>query len=250
MMSTVSKKSPLPLYYQVAESIRQKIAQSIYQRGQLIPTETQLQKEYGVSRETVRKAVNDLVLEGLVKKIHGKGTFVSDLKIVHRISSIYGSSDEIIARGMTPTTKFLEKQEFDPPDKMRKEMGLNDSERVAKIRRLRYADDNPVAILTSYLPAALTPDIVNTDFVNGSLYSTLEKVYRLTLDEADEEIEASSAGKDDARLLKIEPNSPILIVNRLTYLDNMRAIEKLVALYRSDAFKYKVRLKGRIPVIS
>lgn len=249
MMSLLNKSIPIPLYYQLVENIRNKIAQNVYVRGQMIPTELQLQEEYGVSRETVRKAIHTLVAEGLIEKIRGKGTFVAGLKIVHRIGSIYGSSDEIRARGMIPTTKFLEKTEFLPPKPMRDELKLNPTSTVAKVRRLRYADNKPVAILTSYIPMELAPGIIQTEFVNGSLYSTLENIFHLTLFEADEIIEAGSADDEqEARLLKIKTRSPVLVVNRLTYLDNMRPIEKLVAIYRSDAFKYQVKLKGRIPV--
>ncbi len=245
MMLTLNKNAPVPLYFQVAESIRDRIAKNLYRRETPIPTEIQLQEEYDVSRETVRKAINELVVEGLLEKIRGKGTYVAAPKIVHRIGSIYGSSEEIIARGMRPSTKFLEKSEIVPSDVIREEMGLTPSDTVVRVRRLRYAEDKPVAILISYLPAELVPDIARIDFVNGSLYKTLEDVYHLVLAEADEVIEALSIGEKEAGLLEIKINSPVLVVNRLTYLDNMRVIEKLVALYRSDAFKYQVKLQGR-----
>jgi len=245
MMSLLNKNIPVPLYYQVAESIRQNIAQNVYQPGQPIPTEVKLQEEFNVSRETVRKAVNDLVAEGLVEKIRGKGTYVAQYKIAHRIGSIYGCTEEIIVRGMVPTTKFLETIEFIPPESMRHEMGLSTSVQVAKISRLRYANNKPVAILTSYVPTDLAPDIAHIKFINDSLYKTLEGVYHLVLSEADEVIEAGSVGEKEANILEIEDDSPVLVVKRLTYLENMRVIEKLIALYRSDAYKYTVKLKGR-----
>ncbi len=244
----INKNVPMPLYYQVSEAIRQRIAQDIYQPGQPIPTEIQLQEEFNVSRETIRKAVSNLVTEGLIDKVRGKGTFVAQPKIVHRIGSIYGSTEEIVARGRIPGTTFLEKSEFSPPDNMRQEMGLKASQLVAKVKRLRCADNKPVAILTSYLPLDLVPNITRTEFIDGSLYKTLEGVYHLILSEADEVIEAGSVGEQEAGLLKIKKNSPILVVKRLTFLDNLRVIEKLMAFYRSDVFKYQVKLKGMVKV--
>jgi GntR family transcriptional regulator len=244
-MSLLNKNTPMPLYFQVAENIRNKIAQNIYQPGEHIPTETQLQDEYDVSRETVRKAVNDLVAEGLVEKVRGKGTFVVEPKIVHRVGSIYGCTEEILVRGMIPTTKFLETVEFSPPESMRSEMRLTGSAKVVKLRRLRCADNKPVAILTSYVPSELAPGISQDNFIDGSLYKTLEQVYHFVLSEADEVIEAGSAGEQDAHFLEIKIHSPLLVVNRLTYLENMSVIEKLVAFYRSDAYKYNVKMKGR-----
>jgi GntR family transcriptional regulator len=245
MTSLLKKKTPVPLYFQVAESIRKKIVKNVYERGTPIPTEIQLQEEYDVSRETVRKAVNELVAEGLLEKVRGKGTYVAEPKIVYRVGSIYGFNEEIVARGMVPSTWFLEKVEIVPPPTMREEMKLGESEMVVKVRRLRYANNKPVVLLTSYLPAKQVPGIVETEFINGSLFKTLEEVYHLVLNEADEVIEAISIGEEEAHILDVKVNSPVLVVHRLTYLDDMSVIEKLVALYRIEAFKYQVKLKGR-----
>jgi GntR family transcriptional regulator len=146
---------------------------------------------------------------------------------------------------MIPTTKFLETVEFSPPESMRSEMRLTGSAKVVKLRRLRCADNKPVAILTSYVPSELAPGISQDNFIDGSLYKTLEQVYHFVLSEADEVIEAGSAGEQDAHFLEIKIHSPLLVVNRLTYLENMSVIEKLVAFYRSDAYKYNVKMKGR-----
>lgn len=242
---SVDKNSLLPLYHQVEESIRQDIANRIYLPDQSIPTELELQEKFNVSRETVRKAVNNLVLAGLVEKRKGVGTFVTHPKIVHRIGYIYGSSEEILARGMIPSTTFIEKREISPPEPMRQEMALEKGATVIKVKRLRFVNEEPVAILSSYLPKDLVPDLARVKFRSNSLYKTLEEIYHLTLSEGDEIIEAGSIRGKDADLLRIRKASPVLVVRRLTYLDNSRVIEKLTALYRSDKFKYQVKLRGR-----
>ena len=242
---SVDKNSLLPLYHQVEESIRQDIANRIYLPDQSIPTELELQEKFNVSRETVRKAVNNLVLAGLVEKRKGVGTFVTHPKIVHRIGYIYGSSEEILARGMIPSTTFIEKKEISPPEPMRQEMALEKGATVIKVKRLRFVNEEPVAILSSYLPKDLVPDLARVKFRSNSLYKTLEEIYHLTLSEGDEIIEAGSIRGKDADLLRIRKASPVLVVRRLTYLDNSRVIEKLTALYRSDKFKYQVKLRGR-----
>jgi len=231
---SIDKNSLLPLYHQVEESIRQDIANRIYLSGQSIPTELELQEKFNVSRETIRKAVNNLVLAGLVEKRKGVGTFVTHPKIVHRIGHIYGSHEEILARGMIPSTTFIEKKEITPSEPMRQEMALEKGATVIKVKRLRFVNEEPVAILSSYLPKDLVPDLARVKFRSNSLYRTLEEIYHLTLSEGDEIIEAGSIR-----------GAPILVVRRLTYLDNSRVIENLTALYRSDKFKYQVKLKGR-----
>jgi len=242
---SIDKNSLLPLYHQVEESIRQDIANRIYLSGQSIPTELELQEKFNVSRETIRKAVNNLVLAGLVEKRKGVGTFVTHPKIVHRIGHIYGSSEEILARGMIPSTTFIERKEINPPEPMRQEMAIEKGATVIKVKRLRFVNEEPVAILSSYLPKDLVPDLARVKFRGNSLYKTLEEIYHLTLSEGDEIIEAGSIRGKDAELLRIRKASPVLVVRRLTYLDNSRVIEKLTALYRSDKFKYQVKLKGR-----
>lgn len=243
-MMTLNDKHT-PLYFQLQESIRKKIARGVYKPDEPIPTELELQKEYDVSRETVRKAINDLVLAGLVEKRRGKGTFVSRPKITHRIGRVYSSTEEVIARGMEPGTEFIGIERMVPPDFISKEMGLEPGEEVIRAKRLRLADDEPVAILVSYLPARLVPDLPEVRFVNNSLYHTLEERYGLVLSDCDEIIEAGLVDAADAKLLNIATSRPVLVVNRWTHLDDGRVIEKLVAFYRSDRFKYRVRLEGR-----
>ena len=242
---SVDKNSLIPLYHQVETSIRKDIANKIYLPDQSIPTELELQEKFNVSRETVRKAVNNLVYAGLVAKRKGVGTFVTHPKIVHRISHIYSSYEEIVARGMIPSTTFIERKEISPPEPMRQEMALEKGATVIKVKRLRFVNEEPVAILSSYLPKDLVPDLARVKFRSNSLYKTLEEIYHLTLSEGDEIIEAGSIRGKDADLLRIRKASPVLVVRRLTYLDNSRVIEKLTALYRSDKFKYQVKLKGR-----
>ncbi|MCK4819789.1 GntR family transcriptional regulator, partial [bacterium] len=244
-MMNINKQSLLPLYHQVEESLRQDIANGVYLPDHPVPTEIELQRNFNVSRETVRKAVNNLVLAGLVEKRKGKGTYVTHPKIVHRIGHIYGSTEEILTRGMTPGTSFIEKKEIRPSETMRREMELKKGVKVIKVKRVRFANEEPVAILSSYLPKDLVPDLTRVKFRNNSLYKTLEEIYNLTLSEGDEIIEVGSIGSKDANFLRIRKGTPVLVVKRLTYLDNSRVIEKLTALYRSDKFKYQVKLRGR-----
>ena len=242
---SIDKNSLIPLYHQVETSIRKDIANKLYLSGQSIPTELELQEKFSVSRETIRKAVTNLVNAGLVEKKKGVGTFVTYPKIVHRVGYIYGSYEEILARGMIPGTTFIEKKKIKPPEPMRQEMALEKGATVIKVKRLRLVNEEPVAILSSYLPSDLVPGLARVKFKSNSLYHTLERIYHLTLSEGDEIIEAGSIRGQDADWLQIKKGSPILVVKRLTYLDNSTVIEKLTALYRSDKFKYQVKLKGR-----
>ena len=244
-MMSINKKSLLPLYHQVEEKLRQDIVNKVYLPSQPIPAESQLQKKFKVSRETVRKAVNNLVLAGLLEKRKGVGTFVTRPGIVHRIGHLYGSSEEISARGMTPGTTFIEKKEVNPPESIRREMNLERGGKVIKIKRIRFANKEPIAVFTSYLPKNFVPDLTLITFKDNSLYKTLGQQFNLFPSEGDEVIEVGSVGIEDAEYLQIPNGSSVLVVKRLTYLENERIIEKLIALYRSDKFIYRVKLRWR-----
>ncbi len=244
-MIEINRNSLLPLYHQVEESLRQAIANKIYVPGKSIPTETELQEQYDVSRETVRKAVNNLVLAGLLEKRKGVGTFVTRPKIVHRLGRLYGSTEEILARQASPGTTFIERKKIKASGELCRMMEVDKGAGIIKVKRLRFVNNEPVAILSSYLPEDLVPDLIDVEFRSNSLYKTLEGVYGFKLLEADEIIEAGSINKKDAKWLEVPEMTPILVVKRLTYLDIGRVIEKLTALYRSDRFKYQVKLQGR-----
>jgi GntR family transcriptional regulator len=246
MMSSPFSAEPIPLYYQLEGALRKKILNRTFLPGQSIPTELQLQEEYGVSRETVRKAVNNLVLAGLLTKNRGIGTFVAQPKLINRIGPIYSSTEEIIARGMVPRTKFIEKRELIPPEEIRNEMRIEGRTGVIKIKRLKYADNKPVAIFTSYLNKRLVPDILKSDLIDDSLYRTLEERYNLILFESDEVIEAGIIKGRDAKYLGLGRSGSVLIAKRLTYLSDSTVIEKMIAFYRSDRFRYEVKLRGRV----
>ncbi len=244
-MIEINRNSLLPLYHQVEESIRQAISEKMYVPGKAIPTETELQDLYDVSRETVRKAVNNLVQAGLLEKRKGVGTFVTRPKIVHRLGRLYGSTEEILARQASPGTTFIERKKLKAPESLADLMGLNEGDHIIKVKRLRFVNSEPVAILSSYLPEDLVPNLIDVEFKDNSLYKTLEGIYGFRLREADEVIEAGSISRKDAKWLEVPKMTPILVVKRLTYLDTGRVIEKLTALYRSDRFKYQVKLEGR-----
>jgi GntR family transcriptional regulator len=150
-----------------------------------------------------------------------------------------------LARQASPGTTFIERKKLKAPESLADLMGLDKGDHIIKVKRLRFVNNEPVAILSSYLPEDLVPNLIDVEFKNNSLYKTLEGIYGFRLREADEVIEAGSINPKDAKWLEVPKMTPILVVKRLTYLDTGRVIEKLTALYRSDRFKYQVKLEGR-----
>ena len=176
-MATLTKANGVPLYMQLREKLREAVSQM--KPGEAIPTEHELEVRFGVSRMTVRNAINDLAVEGLLVRHQGRGTFVQEVKLTHDLNMITSWTEQLAALGYKARTSDLEITVTDPPARVAHELGLHPGEQVFVVRRVRMASDEPVTLMVNYLPARLVPDL-NAKFPLGeSLYKTLEGEYHL-----------------------------------------------------------------------
>lgn len=229
-----------PLYKQVANALKVEISQN-YKAGDLIPTENEICDSFSVSRTTVREAINLLVEEGLIEKKQGKGTIVKDRKITHSLQGITSWTDQILSLGLIPKTKELEVKRISPPRKLQMLMGISEDEMLIQIKRIRYANSEPLSIMTNYLLESAVPGFMELKHDFDSLYSFLKEKYNLVIDEAEENVEAKEANEYEAEMLKIPTYSPVLFVTRVsTYRE--RVIEVVYLCSRADKYKYKVHL--------
>lgn len=235
----------LPLYHRIENDLKSKIFSGHFKPGDILPSERELIEIYKVSRLTAREAVSRLANQGLVEKIQGKGTFVSTPKPKHSMSSLYSEGEEVLMRNYEIKTKVLDLKIIIPDAIVSKNLKLKDKkEKVVYLERLRYANNYPVALIKSYLPYKLVPDLQLVDFTNRSLYRTLEESYRMQLYDADEIIEAVKADARSAELLEIKKGTPLLFNHRTVRLLDRSTIEYETVTYRSDIYKYHNRLTG------
>jgi GntR family transcriptional regulator len=241
----INKLMPVPLYYQVKEDILYKINQGVYQVEDIIPTENELQAMYGVSRITVRRAIQELVQDGYLSAQQGKGTYVNKPKATQELNVITSWAETIAKLGMNPKTKKTEISEEPATVTVAKMLNVEPGEKLYKIERLRYVDGTPVCLMVNYLIPEVVPDLLEKGLIEESLYQTLEKRYNLVLERAVETVEACAANAREAQLLKIEKNSPLLRVKRATYDPFDRVIEVVIAVSRADMYSYTINLAGR-----
>ncbi len=235
-----------PLYYQVEEDLRKRIRNGEFKEGDLFPSERELIETYKVSRLTIRRAVDNLVEQGLLEKKQGKGTFVTRPKINHRVGSLYSSSEEFLLNNYIVKTKVIECKKTLPDNEVCEKLRFsNCKEEIFYLERIRYANEIPAAYIKCYLPYRFVPGIEKIDFTNNYLYKTLEDVYKLELYEAYEIIEATLVDETGAKYLGLKEGAPVLLNQRVTYLSDGQIIEYEKILYRSDIFKYHNRLIGR-----
>jgi GntR family transcriptional regulator len=239
----LDRETRVPLYYQLKQALTKLIEES-FQPGDLLPTEAELESRFGVSRMTVRLATNALVEEGLIIKQRGRGTFVQSPKIAHQFHSITSWTQEMQARGLTPHTQTYEAQVMEAPRRVAQALQMDASERVFRIRRVRYADDQPMAIMINYLRTHYVPDLIRTGLVKESLYAQLVEQDHLHLIKAQETIEARESSEEEAEVLHISPYAPVLFVTRVSYVPKDIPVELVFLTSRADRYHYQLWLKA------
>ncbi len=238
---TLNRESPIPLYYQLKEILLEEIKKAL--PGASFPTELELCKQFDISRPTVRQAIQELVIEGYLNRMKGKGTFIAGPKIKQDFLIVLKSfTEEMEEKGLVPTTKVLGLEKTACDEKVSKALALPAGAEVAKLTRLRFANDAPIVLVVTYLPLDRFPDILSRDFENESLYRILEDVYGYTIDRATRVLEARSAS-EEAKLLEIKQGDPIQFIQTIAYLNTGVPVEYSLAEYRGDKSEFTFELK-------
>lgn len=240
-MGRIDVRSVIPLYYQLREDLRRRIEAGEWKAEEAIPSETELQDIYGVSRATVRQALSELVMEGLLIRKQGRGTFVAPQKIAEPLPRLVSFTEEMRAVGLEPSTRSVKVARTTEPPRRVRETLRTDEQDFLRIERVRCANGQPIVLLISYLPVSLGIDPAE-DF-SGSLYSLLENKYSIQLGEALQMIEAGVADEYTASQLDIEEGEPILIIRRGTFAKDGRPVEYVEGFYPADRYRYTIRLE-------
>lgn len=228
----------IPLHQQVSRALRDYIAASL-KPNDTIPPESELEAHFGVSRATIRRAVDDLVDEGLLARKQGAGTFVLGPKVTYEPAKLASWSESIQSLGHTPRTLRTHLQEVSGPSWVREHLRLESGEAIIWIWRLRCAGDEPMSIMVNYLPARLAPGLVQNGLAHESLYDELRETYGFSPWRAEDEVEAKIVTDDEAALLDVAPGSPLIEVRRVAYLADGRPIEVSVVRSRADRYRYR-----------
>lgn len=241
----VDRQSPVPLYRQIQDQLQQWIEAGLYKPGDVLPSEPDLESRFAVSRITVRRAISELAKEGLLECERGKGTFVREPKITQRLNQITSWAETILAIGMTPRTVERQIEEVKPPAFLKGIIPTSADGTVIRITRLRYANDEPMCIMTNYIRSDYAPRLVQEGLISESLYETLEQRYKIMLSHAEETVEAAVADKLTAEKLKMNEGEPLLVVTRVTYSQNNEPFEVVKVKSRADKYQYSALLTGR-----
>ncbi|WP_260472080.1 GntR family transcriptional regulator [Bacillus canaveralius] len=237
----LDKSVPIPLYFQLKELILSEIKEGNYKIGSLIPTENELSDMFGISRTTVRQAITELVQEGWLYRVKSKGTFVAKPKIEQSFIQALGSfNDQIAELGRTPSTELLDFEVIDAPDKVAKELKLGPKEKVIYIHRKRFADEDPIVMVKTYLPYNKCRFVLNHDLAKESLYPVLASHDETQIYKIHRYIEAVEADEYDVENLNISSDKAIQQFLSIGYNLYDEPIEYSLARYRGDRNRFEV----------
>ena len=215
--------------------------------GAAIPSERELMATYDVSRATVRKSIDTLIADGLLQRIHGKGTYVATPRLESRLH-LASFSQDMRRRGLTPSTRLISIELDEPPADVARALGLGRSGRAWRLDRVRLADGEPIALENGWYPAALLPGLDRHD-LGGSLYELLTEKYGLTIDRAEQTLWSESADVPTARRLDVPVTTALLVFRRVSFAAD-RPLEYVVSRYRGDRYQLHMSLgrDGHVPV--
>lgn len=229
--------SAVPLYKQLYYQLRDAIVAGEYRVGTRLPSERQLAADHGISRLTARKALSLLRKEGYVEAYQGRGSYVA-----HGTSHTYdhlplqGFAELMLRQGMTPSSKVISCEVVPVSGEVARLLQIAEYEKVIKIRRLRLANNIPVALHTAYLRHPLCDPILSVDLEKRSLYRSLEEHLGIKLAHVSESMRDILGQSKDLRYLRLTPPAAVTQVMRRTYDTEGRVIEYLEAIYRADQY--------------
>lgn len=209
--------------------------------GSPIPTERSLATDFGVSRTTVRQALADLTAEGRLHRVQGKGTFAAEPKLAQRLQ-LSSYTEDMRAQGREPSSKLLEIEELVSEPEMSKLLGIRSGAKILRMRRLRLADNEPMALETTHLPLSRFRGLRKHISSGGSLYAVLREQFGVQMERAEETIETSLAGPQEAELLGADVGMPVLLLSRHSFGADGKPVEFVRSIYRGDRYKFVTTL--------
>ncbi|MEW6523002.1 MAG: GntR family transcriptional regulator [Bacillota bacterium] len=233
---------PTPLYYQIKEIIKGDITEGRLQPQDQLPSETELVREYGVSRMTVRQAILELVNEGLLYRKRGKGTFVARPKITQGLYGLTSFTEDMEKRGLKPSGKVLALATVALGKDVAGLLGIEPGAPAVRLERLRLADDQPMALEISHLPLPRFEWILSEDLTGRSLYRLLREEHGVEFERARQTIEVVVATRYEAGVLEVNIGAPLLKMERVAYDRKGEPVEAVKSTYRADRYKFVMDL--------
>lgn len=238
----LDNNSPIPLYYQLKSFIEEQIASHAWKPGDQIPSESELSGQFKISRTTVRQAIGDLVNQGKLTRTQGRGTYVAQYSLDKTIFHLIGFTQDMLSRGIQVNSKILKVGTLTPPNHIAYHLNLKENERVIRLKRLRKAEKEIMAIDECYLPFHRYADLLQENLEKSSLYELLAKKYSTTPTRSTRSLQAIPCPPAEAGTLELATGAPVLYIISTNYDQNDLPFEYAESFYRGDRFIFNVEI--------
>lgn len=236
----IDRNSPLPLYYQLKELLLSKIQKGELKPGQQLPTEEDIQQKYEVSRTTVRQALRELELDGRINRYAGRGTFVSEPKVQEGTEAFDLEISELQEQGLQLVWKVIFAEEVPAPEWVAAKLQITPGTKTFCLKRLRIANESAIGYVISYVAEEFMDKV---DLSRAEQGGTMAYLTGISLERfmAERVVEALPAERDVARILGIDPGTPVLVLNRILRSPDAKPMELFKGIYRGDRFRYHIQ---------
>jgi GntR family transcriptional regulator len=201
-----------------------------YKAGNRLPSERELSEAYNVSRITARQAIDLLFEDGLIFREQGRGTFVAEPRMRH-LQGLTSFTEDMQARGFTPHSRVITQEVLEPDGELQNTLRVVAGQPVLHLVRLRMSDDRPIAIQATHINLALCPGLENENFKDQSLFALLRSKYYIYPVWTEVDVQAVPASKEEAQLLDVRLNDPLLVIRGKTFTDSFEPIETVRTTY-------------------
>lgn len=236
-------KDGLPRHSQITEWLRNKIKDGDYGIEEKLPSENELASKFGVSRVTVRRALQSLENESLIYRCQGLGSFVNDRRASHNLVRLTDFNEDMAKAGLDASSKVINFDSVASPAWLAKLLGMEEGTKVLQIDRLRLGDGEPVAYDITWLPLFYGQLLNPSDLENSTIYKILEKQCKIPVHRGCYRITADAANKNLAKQLQVKEHTPLLLINRLSYTVASKPVYYQKRYYRSDKVSYEMTLE-------
>ena len=240
----IDQRSFEPYYLQLKRILLEEIGDRLHE-GDLLPSEGDLCKQYGVSRTVVRQALGELENEGSVLKIKGKGTFVTGRKLdTSFIQHSLGFYESMVSAGHTVRSTTLKLAVEPASVSIAKALEIPIGEDIIRFDRVRSVDDRPAQVVHTSLPGKMFPGLADEDMTDRSLYQLMRETYDIQPATGHRSIEAIALSTEYARLLTVHEGVPALRIENVTRNSDGVVFEHFIAVYRGDSFRFEVEFQS------
>lgn len=241
LSAKLDPNAPRAIYLQLLDIIETQITEKKLAPGDMLPSENELCESFRISRTTVRLALHELELRGLITRRRGIGTFIMEPKISRQLGNLYSFTEDMKKIGLMPSSKVLSYRLLSR-DECPAPIQAFQSQRIIEVVRLRLADGRPMLIERTHLPVELCPDLSWERLENNALYSILSEHYGLRPCRAVETYEAAVVNKEEAQHLQCEAGQPAFLLKRSTWDTEERLIEYTVSIMPGSRSKFEISM--------